>query len=145
LRGENFRGLMSKTSNVLKRTIIFILFISVILTVPKKSHAVADFGNAGVLPVGRHQTIFRFGNVSGIQDKFDDSGILRSPSRMNKRFDNNFLMKDPQFQRLAKVIDEQLLPHQKPSKDIDAGLLEISGKANVSYFVPQIARGITSN
>lgn len=111
----------------------------------KNIYAVADFGNAGVLPVGRHQVTFRFGNVSGIQDKFNSAGTLQTPARMNQRFDNAFLMKQPDFQKLAKILDEQLLPHQKPSKDIDLGYLELAGHAQVSYFAPQIARGITPN
>jgi hypothetical protein len=141
----NFRGSMAKKFRVLKRTAFFILINFLGTTVPKNAHAVADFGNAAVLPVGRYQTTFRFGNVSDIQDKFSSGGILQSPSRMNQRFDNAFLMKDPEFQKLAKIIDEQLLPHQKPSKDIDMGSLEFAGDAQVSYFVPQIARGMTSN
>lgn len=112
---------------------------------PKNTYGVADFGNAGVLPVGRHQVTFRFGNVSGIQDKFNNAGTLQTPARMNQRLDNAFLMRSPEFQKLAKILDEQLLPHQKPSQDIDLGSLELAGNAQVSYFVPQIARGITSN
>lgn len=142
----NFGGLMSNRFVVLKRTtLIFIpIFLGVYLT-PKNAGAVADFGNAGVLPVGRHQVTFRFGNVSGIQDKFSDAGILQTPARMNQKFDNAFLMKQPEFQKLAKILDEQLLPNQKPSQSIDLGTLELSGHANVTYFAPQIARGITQN
>ncbi len=121
------------------------LFLLVIILCPHQSFGVADFGTAGVLPVGRHQVTFRFGSVSGIQDKFNDFGTLQTPSRMNQRFDNQFLMGVPEIRELAKALDEQLLPSQKPSKHLDLGSLEFEGPANVSYFVPQIARGITSN
>jgi hypothetical protein len=140
-----FRGLMSNRIHVLKRTVFFILINFLGITVPKNAHAVADFGNAAVLPVGRYQVTFRFGNISEIQDKFDSSGTLQGPSRMNQRMDNAFLMKKEKFRQLAKMIDEQFLPNQKPSRTMDAGTLEFVGHANASYFCPQVARGITPN
>jgi hypothetical protein len=143
-RGEKFGGLMFNRVVVFNKTTFFIIIFLVLISSTRHVYAVADFGTAAVLPVDRHQTIFRFGNVSGIQDKFNKQGVLQSPSRMNQRFDNTFLMKNPEFQKLAHVID-QLLPNQKPSKDIDLGSLEFKGDASVSYFSPQIARGITSN
>lgn len=134
-----------KFGGQLQRPLIFILFLLIIALCPQLSLAVADFGTAGVLPVGRHQVTFRFGNVSGIQDKFNSFGTLQTPSRMNQRFDNKFLMGIPEIQELAKALDGQLLPSQKPSEHLDLGHLEFEGAANVSYFVPQIARGMTSN
>lgn len=139
------RGFMFKKNYALKRATAIILVNLLGTTVPKIAHAVADFGNAAVLPVGRYQTTFRFGNVSEIQDKFTGGGILQSPSRMNQRFSNEFLMKNDEFKKFAKLLDEQLLPSQKPSKNIDLGSVEFLGGAQVSYLVPQIARGMTSN
>lgn len=127
-----------------RTTFIFAVVLSA-LAVHKKTHAVADFGNAGVLPQGRHQVTFRFGNTSEIQDKFNGQGTLQSPSRMNKRFDNKFLMSQPKFKNFARLLDEQLLPNQKPSSEIDLGSLEFSGEAQVDYFAPQMARGMTKN
>jgi hypothetical protein len=142
----NFGGLMSNRFVVLKRTaLIYIPMFLGLSFMAKDVYAVADFGNAGVLPVGRHQVTFRFGDVSGIQDKFNNAGTLQTPSRMNLRFDNAFLMKQAEFQKLAKILDEQLLPNQKPSQNIDLGYLTFAGNAHVSYFAPQIARGMTSN
>lgn len=109
------------------------------------ARAVADFGNPGVLPVGRHQVTFRVGQVSEIQDKFNKDGTLQSPSRMNKRMDNKFLMKQPQFQALVKMMKNNVLPNVDIEKEADAGALEFRGEANVDYFAPQIARGITQN
>lgn len=136
---------MSRKIFVLKRTAIIISLNLVGLSVSNFAHAVADFGNPGVLPVGRHQVTFRFGQVSEIQDKFNDNGTLQSPGRMNKRMDNAFLMKQKEFREFAKILDEQILPNQKPSKDIDLGAVEFKGDATVDYFAPQIARGMTSN
>lgn len=112
---------------------------------PKNTHAVADFGNPGVLPVGRHQVTFRFGQVSEIQDKFNSQGTLQGPGRMSKRMDNAFLMKQDRFRNFAKLLDEQLLPNRNLSKEVDPGVVEFKGDASVDYFAPQIARGITRN
>ncbi|MES2769348.1 MAG: hypothetical protein V4596_09390 [Bdellovibrionota bacterium] len=128
---------------VLKRTTFFILLNFLILGVSNLAHAVADFGNPGVLPVGRHQVTFRFGQVSEIQDKFSDSGKLQSPGRMNKRFDNAFLMTQAEFKAFAKIIDNQIL-NRDVSSEVDLGAAEFKGNASVDYFAPQIARGITS-
>ncbi len=130
---------------VLKRTTFIFTISFAVLAVHKKTHAVADFGNPGVLPQGRYQMTFRFGNTSEIQDKFNSQGTLQSPSRMNKRFDNKFLMSQPKFQGFAKILDEQILPSQKPSVKIDPGSVEFKGNAQVDYFVPQLARGMTKN
>lgn len=148
--GEKFLGFMIRKKIVLNRTTFFIFLILLAMTVSIFGHmqfayAVADFGNPGVLPVGRHQVTFRMGQVSEIQDKFNSSGTLQSPSRMNKRMDNKFLMKQPEFRAFVKMMKEHMLPNVDLEKEADAGAVEFEGNATVDYFAPQIARGITQN
>lgn len=140
-----FRGLMLRKFIVLKRTTFIFILNFLAFSVPKNTHAVADFGNPGVLPVGRHQVTFRFGQASEIQDKFNNSGTLQGPSRMNKRMDNAFLMKQDRFRNFAKLLDEQLLPNRNLSREIDPGSVAFRGDASVDYFAPQVARGMTHN
>jgi len=145
-----FQGFMIRKKIVLNRTTFFIFLNFVAFTVSNFvqldfARAVADFGNPGVLPVGRHQVTFRMGQVSEIQDKFNNGGTLQSPSRMNKRMDNKFLMSQLDFQAFAKMMKQHVLPNVDIEKEADMGAVEFKVDANVDYFAPQIARGISQN
>lgn len=141
---------MIRKKIVLNRTTFFIFINFLAFTVSNFvqlnfAHAVADFGNPGVLPVGRYQVTLRMGQVSEIQDKFNNDGTLQSPSRMNKRMDNKFLMKQPEFRAFAKMMKQHMLPNVDIEKEADMGAVEFRGHASVGYFAPQIARGMTQN
>ncbi len=106
--------------------------------------AVADFGPARVLPKGRHQLTLRMGEKSHLSEKFDSSGSLQSAERMNKRFNKEFLIsQSPQLGQFVNFVD-RMYPHLKASENLDPGALGFQGDASARFFIPQIARGMTS-
>jgi len=122
------------------RGLILCLFVSSFFGVTAWS--AADFGTAGVLPKGRFQAVVRFGNVQDIQNKYNDSGTLQSPSRMNVRLDNNFLRNNSAEMRKALDLINSIDPGT--GNQVDLGELNITGQADVNYIAPQLAYGMTS-
>ncbi len=106
--------------------------------------AAADFGPARVLPKGRYQVTFRFGETSHISEKFSESGSLQNPARLNQRFDKDFLLKNsPELGKLLKFLNKTY-PNLKPGDQLDMGALNFEGDAAARYIVPQFSRGMTS-
>jgi hypothetical protein len=109
-----------------------------------KVQAAADFGPAAVLPKGRFQAVVRVGNASDIENKYNSSGTLMSPSRMNVRLDNSFLRKNSAGMNKALDQINALDPARKLGDQADLGELNVKGSADVNYMAPQLAYGMTS-
>ncbi len=99
--------------------------------------------NSAVLPQGVWHPSIRYGIMSEVTNKYDNSGSLQSISRLNQSFDGKSLAKNvPSFLSLKKLLDETF-PNSRYSEQLYVGALEFEADAAVQYTAPVLAYGVS--
>jgi hypothetical protein len=99
--------------------------------------------SASLLPDGIRSPMFRYGIVSGVDEKFTSDGTLMTLTDYNaKEFDAEELQsQDPRAAQLVTLLNS----FQNGLGDsLNLGVLKIESKPEIRYFAPVLAYGVTN-
>jgi hypothetical protein len=100
--------------------------------------------SASVLPQGINSPAFKYGVVSGLNEKFSGDGSLFSLSDLNSvEFDANTLKQiNPRTQELIDTLNQ--FGTARIGDQINLGVLKVEAEPELSYMAPIYAYGVSS-
>lgn len=99
--------------------------------------------NTAVLPRGVWHPSVRYGIMSELTNKYDNSGSLQSIGRLNQAFDGESLARQvPEFSKLATLLSGTY-PNSNYAEQLSAGALEFDANADIKYTALVLAYGIS--
>lgn len=99
--------------------------------------------NTAVLPKGIWHPSVRFGYVSELSNRYDNSGQLQSVGRLNQPFSGESIGRYHQDFKAFTDYLKQTFPFSDYANQISIGALEFDANADIFYTAPVMAYGLT--